>query len=55
MKNIATGQVWRDSDGLKWRVVYSGERGIFIKRHGYPNQSSMEVNAGWFKVWTLVG
>ena len=47
------GQLWRDTDGLVWRIVALDAQSIYVKRHGYPHSHTVQTNPGWLTEWTL--
>jgi hypothetical protein len=45
------GQLWRDEDGLKWRIVALNAEWVYVKRHGYPRSQTIQTNPGWLARW----
>lgn len=54
MAEIAVGQIWRDEDGLKWRIYAIKGDWAYVKRFGYRTSWGTQMNIAWFDKWTLV-
>ena len=45
------GQLWRDEDGKRWRIVAVDPTWIYVKPHGYPLGASIQTDPAWLTKW----
>lgn len=55
MTKPTVGEVWKDEDGYRWKVVHVDSRWAWCKpgygRHA-KDATAVQTNLAWFKVWT---
>jgi hypothetical protein len=50
---VEVGQIWRDADGLKWKVIALKDDSAYVKPLHRPNESAILTHLARFDEWTL--
>ena len=50
---VDVGDVWRDEDGLFWRIVATEPAWVWVRPYRSPKSKAVQTSPKWLEHWTL--
>lgn len=53
LTTVDVGDVWRDEDGLFWRIVATEPNWFYVRPYRVKTAAPMQTHPKWLERWTL--